>query len=34
VAVAVPFVSTLSPSERARAAGVPVQVDIGGIQPG
>jgi ubiquinol-cytochrome c reductase iron-sulfur subunit len=34
VAVAVPFVSTLSPSERARAAGAPVQVDIGGIQPG
>ncbi|CAD5369242.1 Ubiquinol-cytochrome c reductase iron-sulfur subunit [Rubrivivax sp. A210] len=33
-AVAVPFVSTFAPSERARAAGAPVQVDIGGIQPG
>jgi ubiquinol-cytochrome c reductase iron-sulfur subunit len=34
VAVAVPFVSTLAPSERARAAGAPVQVDISGIPPG
>jgi ubiquinol-cytochrome c reductase iron-sulfur subunit len=34
VAVAVPFVSTFAPSERARAAGAPVQVDISGIQPG
>lgn len=34
VAVAVPFVSTLTPSERARAAGAPVQVDISGIAPG
>jgi len=34
VAVAVPFVSSLAPSERARAAGAPVQVDIGAIQPG
>ena len=34
VAVAVPFVSTLAPSERARAAGAPVQVDISGIAPG
>jgi ubiquinol-cytochrome c reductase iron-sulfur subunit len=34
VAVAVPFVSTLAPSERARAAGAPVQVDISGIKPG
>ena len=33
-AVAVPFVSTFAPSERARAAGAPVQVDIGGIAPG
>ena len=33
-AVAVPFVSTFAPSERARAAGAPVQVDIGGIKPG
>ncbi len=33
-AVAVPFVSTFAPSERARAAGAPVQVDIGGIRPG
>lgn len=34
VAVAVPFVSTLAPSERARAAGAPVQVDISTIAPG
>jgi ubiquinol-cytochrome c reductase iron-sulfur subunit len=34
VAVAVPFVSTLTPSERAKAAGAPVQVDISGIKPG
>jgi ubiquinol-cytochrome c reductase iron-sulfur subunit len=33
-AVAVPFVSTFAPSERARAAGAPVQVDIGAIPPG
>jgi len=30
----VPFVSTFAPSERARAAGAPVQVDISGIKPG
>lgn len=34
VAVAVPFVSTFAPSERARAAGAPVQVDISNIKPG
>jgi ubiquinol-cytochrome c reductase iron-sulfur subunit len=34
VAVAVPFVSTFAPSERAKAAGAPVQVDISSIQPG
>jgi ubiquinol-cytochrome c reductase iron-sulfur subunit len=34
VAAAVPFVSTFAPSERARAAGAPVQVDIGAIKPG
>jgi ubiquinol-cytochrome c reductase iron-sulfur subunit len=33
-AVAVPFVSTFQPSERARAAGAAVEVDISGIQPG
>ncbi len=33
-AVAVPFVSTFSPSERARAAGAAVQVDISALQPG
>ncbi|WP_425261954.1 ubiquinol-cytochrome c reductase iron-sulfur subunit [Rubrivivax sp. RP6-9] len=33
-AVAVPFISTFAPSERARAAGAPVQVDISAIQPG
>ena len=34
VATAVPFVSSFAPSERARAAGAPVQVDISGIKPG
>ena len=34
VAVAVPFVSTFTPSERAKAAGAPVRVDIGALQPG
>jgi ubiquinol-cytochrome c reductase iron-sulfur subunit len=34
VAVAVPFVSTFTPSERARAAGAPVQVDISALKPG
>jgi ubiquinol-cytochrome c reductase iron-sulfur subunit len=32
--VAVPFVSSFEPSERARAAGAPVEVDIGAIEPG
>ena len=34
VATAVPFVSTFAPSERAKAAGAPVQVDISAIKPG
>jgi ubiquinol-cytochrome c reductase iron-sulfur subunit len=34
VAVAVPFVSTFAPSERARAAGAAVEVDISSIRPG
>ena len=34
VATAVPFVSTFTPSERAKAAGAPVQVDIAAIKPG
>jgi ubiquinol-cytochrome c reductase iron-sulfur subunit len=34
VATAIPFVSSFAPSERARAAGAPVQVDIGGLKPG
>ena len=29
-----PFVSTFTPSERAKAAGAPVRVDIGALQPG
>ena len=33
-AVAVPFVSTFQPSERAKAAGAAVEVDVSGIQPG
>jgi ubiquinol-cytochrome c reductase iron-sulfur subunit len=34
VATAVPFVATFAPSERAKAAGAPVEVDIGALQPG
>jgi ubiquinol-cytochrome c reductase iron-sulfur subunit len=33
-AVAVPFISTFTPSERAKAAGAPVRVDIGALLPG
>ena len=31
---AVPFVASFAPSERARAAGAPVEVDISGLKPG
>lgn len=34
VATAIPFVESMEPSERARAAGAPAEVDIGGIAPG
>ncbi len=34
VAVAVPFVLSMTPSARARAAGAPVEVDIGKVEPG
>jgi ubiquinol-cytochrome c reductase iron-sulfur subunit len=34
VATAVPFVSSFQPSERARAAGAPVEADISGLKPG
>lgn len=34
VATAVPFVSSFAPSERAKAAGGPVEVDISDIPPG
>jgi ubiquinol-cytochrome c reductase iron-sulfur subunit len=34
VAVAVPFLSSWSPSERAKTAGAPVQADIGKLEPG
>jgi ubiquinol-cytochrome c reductase iron-sulfur subunit len=34
VATAIPFVSTFQPSERAKAAGAAVEVDIAGIKPG
>jgi len=34
VATAVPFVSTFQPSERARAAGAAVEVDISELKPG
>lgn len=34
IATIVPFVSTFAPSERAKAAGAPVEVDISGMQIG
>jgi ubiquinol-cytochrome c reductase iron-sulfur subunit len=34
MAAAVPFVASLTPSDRARAAGAPVEVDIGALKPG
>ncbi|MCL2525157.1 MAG: ubiquinol-cytochrome c reductase iron-sulfur subunit [Betaproteobacteria bacterium] len=34
IAAAVPFVASLLPSERAKAAGAPVEVDIGKLEPG
>ena len=34
VAVAVPFVSTFQPSEKAKAAGAAVEVDISTLAPG
>jgi ubiquinol-cytochrome c reductase iron-sulfur subunit len=34
VAVGVPFVSTFTPSERAKAAGAPVRADISALRPG
>jgi ubiquinol-cytochrome c reductase iron-sulfur subunit len=34
VATAVPFVASFAPSERAKAAGAPVEVDITGMKPG
>jgi ubiquinol-cytochrome c reductase iron-sulfur subunit len=34
VAVVVPFVSSFAPSERAKAAGAPVDVDISNLKPG
>jgi ubiquinol-cytochrome c reductase iron-sulfur subunit len=34
VAVAAPFVESMQPSEAAKAAGAPVEVDIGDIAPG
>jgi ubiquinol-cytochrome c reductase iron-sulfur subunit len=34
LATAVPFVSTFQPSERAKAAGAAVEVDIAGMKPG
>jgi ubiquinol-cytochrome c reductase iron-sulfur subunit len=33
-AVAIPFVSSFTPSERAKAAGAPVEVDISTLNPG
>src|SRR5688500_10862708 len=33
-AAAVPFVASMMPSERAKAAGAPVEVDISKLEPG
>ena len=30
----IPFLSTMSPSERAKSAGAPIEVDVSNIQPG
>jgi len=34
VAMAVPFVASFAPSERAKAAGAPVEFDVSGLAPG
>ena len=34
IAAAVPFVSSMMPSERAKAAGAAVEADISGLKPG
>lgn len=34
VGAAIPFAASLAPSERARALGAPVEVDIGSVRPG
>ncbi|HNF00372.1 MAG TPA: ubiquinol-cytochrome c reductase iron-sulfur subunit N-terminal domain-containing protein, partial [Thauera aminoaromatica] len=34
VATAVPFVASLTPSERAKAAGAPVEADVSKLKPG
>lgn len=34
VATAIPFVASLAPSEKARALGAAVEVNLGGVQPG
>ena len=34
VATAVPFISTLTPSARARAIGAPVEIDLSDLAPG
>ncbi|MGE5651276.1 ubiquinol-cytochrome c reductase iron-sulfur subunit [Noviherbaspirillum sp. UKPF54] len=34
VATAVPFLSSMAPSEAAKAAGAPVEVDLTGVEPG
>lgn len=33
-AVSVPFIASMAPSERARAAGAPVSADVTGLEPG
>lgn len=33
-AVAIPFIASMNPSERAKAFGAPVQVDVSGVAPG
>ena len=34
VFAAIPFLSSMSPSEKTKMAGAPIEIDISGIQPG
>ena len=34
VFAAIPFLSTMSPSEKTKMAGAPIEIDLSGIKPG